>query len=201
MRGPGTANADRSRTSFGRRTTLTVLLCCGLAGGCGSSGGSRAHSTVPVAQRVCGQAREAAAPLVQGELSLRIIDHDPANVECRLLGHRLRIEVVAQASTQAWTEWDTTQTHQVQVYDSGGFHQPAQIPNNVPVPGAPLAAWIAAQSELFATNGSQTQGGTYVTVTVKPGPASGSARLELAKAITRATVAVAPRGPSSPPPD
>jgi hypothetical protein len=110
--------------------------------------------------------------------------------------------VVAQASAQAWTEWDTTQSHQAQVYGGGGgLNESAQIPQNVPVPGAPLAAWIAAQDELFATNGSQTQGGTYVTVTVKPGPRSGIARLELAKAVTRATVAVAPRGPSSPPPD
>jgi hypothetical protein len=133
---------------------------------------------------------------------MRIVDRDPANVECSLRGHAVQVEVVAQASNQAWTQWDTTQTHQVQVYGgSGGIHEPRQIPENVPVPGAPLAAWIAAQNELFATNGSQTRGGTYVTVTVKPGAPSGAARLKLAEAVTRATVAVAPRGPSSPPPD
>jgi hypothetical protein len=131
---------------------------------------------------------------------MRIVDPDPANVECSLRAHALNVEVVAQASGQAWTQWDTTQVHQVQVYGSGGIHAPGQIPKSVPVPGAPLAAWIAAQNELFATNGSQTQGGAYVTVTVKPGPASGAARLKLAEAVTGATVAVAPRGPSSPPP-
>lgn len=124
---------------------------------------------------------------------MKVVDPDPANIECRLRAGRMRIEVVAQASPQAWAMFDTTNVHQVQVYGSGGFHQPRQIPRNIPARGV-LADWIAAQHEMFATNGTQSRGGSYVTVTVNGGHAGDGARLRVARAVTLATLAVAPRG-------
>jgi hypothetical protein len=119
----------------------------------------------------------------------------------------LRVDVVAEASPQAWVEFDTTQAHQDQVYGSGGVHEPSQIPKNESQ-GSMLAGWIPAKDELFATNGSPTRGGSYVTVIVtrgasgKPGAkrergaTGGPARLRVARAVALATLAVAPRGSS-----
>lgn len=125
---------------------------------------------------------------------MRVVDSDPANVECLLHGTAFRLDVVAQASPQAWTEFDTTQAHQEQVYGPG-VHNPSQIPKDASE-GAMLAGWIPAKDELFATNGSPTRGGSYVTVTVTRGAKRGTAGLTVARAVALATLAVAPRGPN-----
>jgi hypothetical protein len=107
----------------------------------------------------------------------------------------LRVDTVAQASELAWTLYDTDQSHFAQVFGAGGAHNPAQQPH--PVPGLTgNALWVPAQKELIATNGSQSQGGSFVTVKVK-GTGSG---LPVATAVARATLRLAPRGSNPPAP-
>lgn len=107
----------------------------------------------------------------------------------------LRVDTLAQASELAWTLYDTDQSHFAQVFGAGGVHNAAQQPH--PVPGlSGNALWVPAQKELIATNGSQSQGGSFVTVKVK-GASSG---LALATAVARATLRLAPRGSNPPAP-
>jgi hypothetical protein len=154
-----------------------------------------------VAERVCGHARAAAEAVLRAAVTVHVADSDPADVECVLHSGALRVDVVAEASPQAWVEFDTTESHQDQVYGPGGVHEPSQIPKNESQ-GRMLAGWIPAKNELFATNGSPTRGGSYVTVMVTRGAkggrsATGSAtRLRVAREVALATLAVAPRGPS-----
>ncbi len=117
-------------------------------------------------------------------------------MECVLHGAGMRIHVVAEQSPQAYTEYNTTQAHQQQVYGPAapGVHNPAEIPQDVSE-GPMLAGWIPAENELFATNGSPTSGGSYVTVTVTRGKGDAERR-KLARAVALATLAVAPRGPN-----
>ena len=70
-----------------------------------------------------------------------------------------------------------------------------------PVPGlGGNATWVPAQGELVATNGTQSMGGSYVTTTVTRSSPHGPASLTVATAVTRATVASAPRGANPGPP-
>jgi hypothetical protein len=131
-------------------------------------------------------------------VALTIADRDPANVECLLRGSGMRLDVVAQQSAQAWAQWDTTQVHQDQAYGPSADHQPAQIPKTVDAFGA-LAAWIPARRMMFATNGTQSKGGSYVTVTVS-GRRHGGVEVKLARAVTLAALKVAPKGPNLAPP-
>jgi hypothetical protein len=150
-----------------------------------------------VAERVCGHARAAAATVLAAAVTMRVADSDPANVECVLHGAAVRLDVVAEASPQAWTEFDTTQSHQDQVYGPAapGVHNRLQVPQNESE-GEMLAGWIPAKDQLFATNGSPTRGGSYVTVTMTPGAAGATARRRVARAVALATLAIAPRGPN-----
>jgi hypothetical protein len=183
------------------RTVLVTLVCCAVAAGCGGgSSSSSTSSAVPknAAQQVCASARGAAVTALKHPVSLTIADRDPTNVECRLRGSGTRLDVVAQQSAQAWAQWDTTQVHQDQAYGPSADHQPAQIPKFVNGPGV-LAGWIPAQRMLFATNGTQSKGGSYVTVTVS-GKRHGNAEVDLARAVTLAVLKVAPKGPNLAPP-
>lgn len=184
-----------------RRSLLlapTLAVCGALAAGCG---GSRPRAPRPhhgagrVAQAVCDAARTAAAGHLRGVVAVRVTEADPSNLECVVTGGGMRADVVAQASSQAWAEFDTTSAHQSQVFGSGGVHDPAQFP--IPVTGVgEVAVWIAAQGELVATNGTPTRGGSYVTVTVSGAHAPTVRLRALARAIARATLAAAPRGPN-----
>jgi hypothetical protein len=179
---------------------IAPLLCCALAG-CGSGGSgtstTSAAQTKPasVPGRVCGQARSAAAAVLSTSVALRIADRDPTNVECVLRGAGLRIDLVAEQSPQAYTQWNTTASHQEQVYGPAapGVHKPGEIPQDASE-GQMVAGWIPAEKQLFATNGSQTTGGSYMTVTVKGGTKGNADRRKLAQAVALATFAVAPRG-------
>jgi hypothetical protein len=178
------------------------MTCCGAAAGCG--GGSSSSSTSSAApknaaQLVCTGARAAAASSLGGEVSLKIADHDPTNVECLLRVSGTRLDVVAQQSAQAWAQWDTTQVHQDQAYGPSANHQPAQIPQALDAGAGINAAWIPAQRMLFATNGTQSKGGSYVTVTVS-GRRHGKAEVTLANAVMLAALKVAPKGPNLAPP-
>lgn len=146
---------------------------------------------------MCHRAQHAAGTALGRPVTVAIADRDPANLECRLRAGGVRLDVVAQATADAWVEFDTTESHQAQVYGSG-VHQPDQIP--VPIATSPAQAmWIPAQREVFATNASPTRGGSYVTVTVggrrgRLGRLGRSPR-RVAGAVALATVAAAPRGP------
>ena len=186
---------------------VALLLCCGTAAGCGAatSGSTRPPPTAAtshqaaVAARVCQSAGRAARPLLGDGTQVRIADADPANIECLTDAGGIQVDTVAQASAQAWTEFDTATVHQVQAYGSGAVHVPSQLPH--PVPGmSGNVAWIPARQEVLATNGTQSRGGTYVTVTVTRRSPKGPSSLAVARAVMRAVLASAPRGPNPVPP-
>ena len=176
-----------------------LLVCCALAAGCGGGGASATSGAkakpASVAVSVCGQARRAAAGVLGAAVTARIADRDPTNVECVLRGRALRIDLVAEQSPQAYTEFNTTQAHQQQVYGPAapGVHRPGEIPQDASE-GKMIAGWIPAENKLFATNASPTTGGSYMTVKVTRGARGDAARRKLARAVALATLAVAPRG-------
>jgi hypothetical protein len=163
---------------------------CALSTGCGAASGPPR----PVADRVCDGARHAAG-LLGYFVSARVADRDPANLECTLHGRRLRVAIVSQASSQAYTEFDTTTSHQEQVYGSG-VHEPGQIPVAVTVPGSVVAVWIPAEREIVATDAEPGRSGTYLTVTASGPAVPGPKALALARAVARATFAAHPDTPS-----
>lgn len=190
---------EASSSSFGggcpssRGTRLALTIVVGLAGaGCGAA--SRAAPKAPAYQRVCARAQQATRAVL-GPVVLRIADSDPANIECVLQRTGIRVDAVAQAATQAWTQYDTAVVHQSQAYGSGPTFTPSQLPQNVSIRGA-QASWIPAQNELIATNGTESTAGSYVTVTLKGKPARGIGKEALARGVAAAVLAVAPRGPS-----
>ena len=147
-----------------------------------------------MADRVCEGAQHAAARLGYS-VRARIADRDPANLECTLDGRRLRVAIVSQASSQAYTEFNTTTSHQEQVYGPG-VHEPGQIPVTVTVPGSVVAVWIPAQREIVATDAEPGGSGTYLTVTGGGSALRGARALALARAVARATFAAHPDTPS-----
>jgi len=178
------------------------MVCCGAAAGCG--GGSSSSSTFTPApansaQVVCASAHQAAVAALGHAVTLRITDRDPTNVECLLRGSGTRLDLVAQQSPRAWAEWDTTQTHLVQAYGASDVHQAGEIPKIVNAPGV-LVGWVPAQRLLFATNGTQSLGGSYVTIKVSGRHRHGNAEVTLARAVSLAALKLAPKGPNLPPP-
>lgn len=185
-----------------------VLLCCGTAAGCsaatsGSKGSpsttsstTRASRAAAVAARVCQSAGQAARPLLGDGTRVRVADDDPYHIECLISGRGIRVDTVAEASSGAWDLWNTYTTHQIQAFDEGSVHVPSQLPQLVPGLSTVNAAWIPAESELLATNGTDEIGGTYVTVTVTRRSPDGPSSLAVATAVTRALLASAPVGPN-----
>jgi len=185
-----------------------VLLCCATVAGCGgaTSGSKGSSSTTPtsrpaaVAARVCQSVGQAARPLLGDGIHVRIADADPFNIECLIDARGIEVDTIAQATSQAWTEFDTATVHQVQAFGTGAVHVPSQLPH--PVPGlSGNVAWIPAKNEVLATNGTQLRGGTYVTVTVTRSSPGGPSSLAVARALTRALLASAPRGSNPVPPN
>jgi hypothetical protein len=174
-------------------SVLGLALGCAALAGCGSSG-----PKLPIATRVCRGDVDALRGML-GEVSMRITSTDPANIECLLSGNGLRLDVNAQAAPRAWTQFDTFVSHMAQAFGPGTVHRSASLPQDLPGLGY-SAAWIASQNQLVATNGTQSQGGSYVTVTVAGARHSQASRLRVAKALANATLASAPRGPSPGPP-
>jgi hypothetical protein len=127
---------------------------------------------------------------VLGQANLRITSSDPANIECVLSGKGLHLDVNAQASPRAWTQFDTVLSHAAQAPG-----KPSGLPQDLAGLGY-SAAWIASQNMLVATNGTQSTGGSYVTVTVVGRHHDQASRLRVAKALATATLASAPRGAS-----
>ncbi len=184
------------------RSAALALCAASVIAGCGSGSGARhaAGRGQPVASLVCAGAGRAASGALALSPHVRVADADPANIECLISGRGVTADVVAQASAVAWTEYDTTYVHLAQAFGNS-IHNPAQLPHPVPnMTGN--ATWVPAQGELIATNGTQSSGGSYVTVTVSGSrllPRASSA-VELASAVAKATLATAPRGGSPGPP-
>jgi len=180
---------------------LALSVCCGTVTACGGSTRQpRARARpVPVAARVCAVARQAASRALLRAADLRIADPDPANIECLVKGEGITADVVAQASTQAWTQYDTTVVHLVQAFGSGPVHDASELPHDVGGVGL-QAVWIPAQAELVTTNGTQSAAGSYLTVTITRKSRRGPSSLRLARVVARATLPAAPRGPSPGPP-
>jgi hypothetical protein len=130
---------------------------------------------------------------VLSSVNMRITSSDPANIECVVSGDGLRVTVNAQALSHAWTQFDTLSAHFAQAF-AGSVHGASSQPTDLAGLGY-AAFWIAAENTLYATNGSQSQGGSYVTVNVT-GNGSQASKLRLAETLATATLAAAPRGPS-----
>ncbi|MGN6169570.1 MAG: hypothetical protein ACTHQQ_15580 [Solirubrobacteraceae bacterium] len=175
-----------------------MTACCAVAAGCG--GGGSAASTqnhISIAARVCDGAKRAAHPFL-GVAHLRIANSDRTNIECVLDGNGVHVDAIAQATAVAWTEYDTASVHQAQAYGSPTLHQASQQPHSVPGMRG-NSTWIPAKQELIATNGTESRGGSYLTVTVTRahhGPSS----LAVATAVGRSMLVSAPRGPNPGPP-
>ena len=178
--------ADRAA----RRRLIGRVLSVGCALAATACGGSSAPSK-PVAQRVCDGAQRAAAATIGRPVSAHIAGRSPANLGCVLRASHVRVAVVSQASAQAYMEFDTTTSHQSQVFGPG-VHEPGQIPVPASVPGSVVAVWIRAEREIVATDAMPGHGGAYVTVTVAGSGVRGAQALALARAVARATFAAHP---------
>jgi hypothetical protein len=146
---------------------------------------------------VCNRALAAARPLLGARTVLRITGRDPANIECRISGAGIHLDVNAQASPRAWAQFDTVLVHEVQGTPPTNAKNPA-LPIDIPGPNS--AAWIPANSQFVTTNGTQSKAGSYVTVNVTRRSRRGPSSLKAARTVAEATLAAAPRGPSPGPP-
>jgi membrane-bound inhibitor of C-type lysozyme len=170
------------------KRALVALIGCAALAGCGGS----AHPK-PTAASVCSADRKAAATLLGSSTQSKIVGSDPANIECVIDGKGLRLDVVAMATSLAWTEYDTATVHLEQAFGSGAVHVPGELPRPLPsVSGN--AVWVPAQAEVIATNGTQYTGGNYVTVTVKRTSAGAAPEESVAAVVAHATLQSAPRG-------
>lgn len=173
-----------------RRRLIGRALAVGCALAATACGGASGPSK-PVAQRVCDGAERAAVATIGRPVSAHIAGRSPANLECRLRASHVQVAVVSQASAQAYTEFDTTTSHQSQVFGPG-VHEPGQIPVPASVPGSVVAVWIRAEREIVATDAMPGHAGAYVTVTVTGSGVHGAQALALARAVARATFAARP---------
>ncbi len=149
---------------------------------------------------MCTDAQQASHALLGSAARLHIANSDPTDIECILDGRGAHVDAIAQASAVAWTEYDTASVHQAQAFGEGAaVHQASQQPHPVPGMGG-NATWIPAKQELIATNGTESRGGSYLTVTVTRHSAHAPASLAVAAAVGRAVLAAAPRGPNPGPP-
>jgi hypothetical protein len=212
--------ASYSRVGAGSWSAILVLVltCAGVAAcgghsgrGLAAQGSSSSREThaattaaarsAALASRVCEHAARAAGTQLRVAVRMQIADADPAYLECLLDARGVRVDVVAQAIAQALGDYDTTLIHQVQTYveppPPSGVRNRAQLPD--PIRGVGVkAAWIPNQQRLLATNGTPNGGGNFLSVTVASRATSGPANLALARAIAKATLAVAPQGPTLP---
>ena len=176
-----------------------IGFCVGAAGCGGASTATSKKRHVSTAARVCAGAKRAAHPLLGSKVHLRIASSDPNNIECVLERNGVRVDAIAQASAVAWTEYDTAAVHQAQAYTPPGVHKASEQPHSVPGMGG-NSTWIPAKQELIATNGTESRGGSYLTVTVTRHSSTAPSSLAVATAVARTVLASAPRGPNPGPP-
>jgi hypothetical protein len=215
----GFARSYRRVGAVSRRAALVLAVCCSGVAGCGghsgtsaaerSSGSGHTGRLAPtatarsqaVAPRVCERAASAAGSRLRVAVRMQVADADPAYLECLLDARAIHVDVVAQAIAQALGDYDTTLIHQVQTYveppPPSGVRNRAQLPDPIPGIGT-KAAWIPGQQKLLATNGTPNGGGNFLSVTVTSRSTSSRANLALARVIAKATLAVAPQGPTLP---
>jgi hypothetical protein len=125
---------------------------------------------------------------------MRITSSDPSNIACVVTAGGQRGKVNAQALSHAWNQFNTLSAHFAQAFGPGTMHDAANTPTDIGGVGYG-AFWIESQNTLYATNATDSQGGSYVTVTVT-GRGSNASRMSLAEKLATATIAVAPHGPS-----
>jgi hypothetical protein len=192
---------------------LAVLAGGMLLAGCAAGAslakpgaGSAAVTTSPgagspgpgLAERVCGEARQAAAKALGAPLSARVVRPAAADLVCVLAGRRVTVTIESQAGPRAYAEFDTETAHQSQVFGNGGAHEPDQDPVAVTIPGSTVAVWIPAQQMVVATDSTPDNGGAgvYVTVAVNGQAAPAATALSTARAAAAATFAAHPDGPA-----
>jgi hypothetical protein len=127
---------------------------------------------------------------------VRVADDDPNHIECLISAGGIRVDTVAEASSGAIDLWAIAANHQLQAYGEGSLHAPSELPQLVPGLSTVNVLWIPAESKIMATNGTDSIGGTYVTVTVTRLSPAGPSSLAVATAVTRALLASAPGGPN-----
>ncbi|HZO77155.1 MAG TPA: hypothetical protein VFB39_03865 [Solirubrobacteraceae bacterium] len=196
-------SCDRRAELRGRGILVVVcavIAACSAVAGCGGSGSAATtHKHISAAARVCAGAKRAAHPLLGSGVHLRIASADPTNIECVLDGNGVHVDAIAQATAVAWTEYDTAAVHQAQAFGTGAVHQRSQQPHSVPGLGG-NSTWIPAKEELIATNGTESRGGSYLTVTVTRHGSHAPSSVAVAAAVGRTMLASAPRGPNPGPP-
>jgi hypothetical protein len=194
---------ERRAEPYGRAilpVVCAVIASAAAVAGCGASGSAAStHKHVSAATRVCAGAKRAAHPLLGSRVHLHIASSDPTNIECVLAGNGAHVDAIAQATAVAWTEYDTAAVHQAQAFGTGAVHQRSQQPHSVPGLGG-NSTWIPAKQELIATNGTESRGGSYLTVTVTRHTPHAPPSVAVAAAVGRTMLALAPRGPNPGPP-
>jgi hypothetical protein len=161
-----------------------ALAACG--------GGTHTAAKGPPAVRVCTAAASAASRALGSRVKFSVTDKDPANIECALSGPGVKLALTAQASSQAYYAWNVATTHFEQAF--GAFGR-TQHPQDVPGMGT-VAQWFPAQQQLLTTNGTQSRGGSFITVAVTHWAPPSSSRLSVVRAVAQRALAVAPRGPN-----
>lgn len=172
---------------------LTSVLAVLALGACGSSDTA---AKGPPAVRVCDAAQKAAARALGAPLTTTITNRDRTYIECKLSGRGAGLSILAEASPQAYTAYDTDSSHLAQVYGAAGRAQ-----NAPEVPGlGTVASWFPEEHELLATNATLYRGGSYITVSMTHWSSPPISQLALARAVGHAVLTVAPRGPNPGPP-
>jgi hypothetical protein len=173
-----------------------LCLVCLAVTACGGSGGPAPAKN---AAALCRDVQIKMASVLHQPVHVTIANRDPADTECILSVPGTKLDVVAQASPQAWTQYDTTVVHQSQAFGGKSGSGSSNLAVNVAGLGY-NASWIPSQQQLVATNGTESTGGSYVTVTVTRTSKSGPSNEHLAEVASTRTLAVAPKGPSPGPP-
>lgn len=175
---------------MGARSAGLTTALVGLAlAACGSS---HPAAKGPPAVRVCTAGATAASRALGSRVIFSVTDKDPANIQCALSGSGVKLAITAQASSQAYYAWNVATTHFEQAFGAFGH---TQHPQDVPGLGT-VAQWFPAQQQLLTTNGTQSRGGTFITIAVTHWASPARSRVSVARAVAQRVLAIAPRGPN-----
>lgn len=152
---------------------------------------ARSRPSVPVAQRVCAGAHQAAMKLLGRAVTMRIVDRDPVDVRCVLRGRGFALALSVRSSPDAFTAFNTTSAHQSQVFGPG-VHNPAEIPRPTVVRGSVIGVWIPGAHEILATDAEPGRSGVFLTATVSGPVSKRNLALHLARGAAEAALAAHP---------